>query len=93
MHIVFGMVDDKDINHVLDMLPKDAIFYFTQANTKRAINGTVVKTLAAEHGLDGACYPSVYEAYKAALQAANPEDFIFVGGSSYLVGDFLKNCI
>jgi dihydrofolate synthase/folylpolyglutamate synthase len=35
----------------------------------------------------------VYEAYKAALQAANPEDFIFVGGSSYLVGDFLKNCI
>lgn len=93
MHIVFGMVDDKDINHVLDMLPKDAIFYFTQANTKRAINGTVVLTLAAEHGLKGMCYPSVYEAYKAALQAANPKDFIFIGGSSYLVGDFLKNCI
>ena len=93
MHIVFGMVDDKDINHVLDMLPKDAIFYFTQANTKRAISGAIVKTLAAEHGLDGACYTSVYEAYKAALQAANPKDFIFIGGSSYLVGDFLKNCI
>ena len=93
MHIVFGMVDDKDINHVLDMLPKDAIFYFTQANTKRAINGTVVQTLAAEHGLKGTCYPSVYEAYKAARQAATPKDFIFIGGSSYLVGDFLKNCI
>ena len=93
MHIVFGMVDDKDINHVLDMLPKDAIFYFTQANTKRAINGTVVQTLAAEHGLKGTCYPSVYKAYKAARQAATPKDFIFIGGSSYLVGDFLKNCI
>lgn len=93
MHIVFGMVDDKDINHVLDMLPKDATFYFTQANTKRAISGTVVKALAAGHGLYGECYPSVYEAYKAALQAANPKDFIFIGGSSYLVGDFLKNCI
>ena len=92
-HIVFGMVDDKDINHVLDMLPKDACYYFTQAATKRAINGTVVKTLAAQHELKGECYPSVVEAYRAAQEAATSKDFIFIGGSSYLVGDFLKNCI
>ena len=93
MHIVFGMVDDKDINQVLSMLPKHAHYYFTNANTKRAINGTVVKTLAAQYGLMGETYPSVYEAYKAAKEAANTMDFIFIGGSSYLVGDFLKNCI
>lgn len=93
MHIVFGMVDDKDINHVLDMLPKHAQYYFTNANTKRAISGAVVKTLAAQHGLIGEAYPSVYEAYKAAKEAADTTDFIFIGGSSYLVGDFLKNCI
>jgi len=92
-HIVFGMVDDKDINHVLDMLPKDACYYFTQAATKRALKGSVVKTLAAQHGLYGECYPSVIEAYRAAKEAAKPKDFIFIGGSSYLVGDFLKNCI
>ena len=92
-HIVFGMVDDKDINHVLDMLPKNAYYYFTQATTKRAINGTVVKTLAAQHELKGECYPSVVEAYRAAQKAATSKDFIFIGGSSYLVGDFMKNCI
>ncbi len=93
MHFVFGMVDDKDIDHVLDMLPKDACYYFTQATTKRAISGVIVKEKALQHGLIGECYPSVYEAYKTAKDAAQSDDFIFIGGSSYLVGDFLKNCI
>lgn len=92
-HIIFGMVNDKDINHVLEMLPKDACYYFTQATNKRAIQGTTVKEQAFQYGLTGECYPSVKEAYKAAQRAATPNDFIFIGGSSYLVGDFLKNCI
>ena len=93
MHFIFGMVNDKDINHVLDMLPKDACYYFTQATTKRAIPSKDIKEKALHHGLKGKCYPSVYEAYKAAKEAAKSDDFIFIGGSSYLVGDFLKNCI
>ena len=92
-HIIFGMVDDKDVNHVLEMLPKDACYYFTQADSKRAIQGVIVKNTASRHGLTGECYPSVKEAYKAAQEAANPDDFVFVGGSSYLVGDFLKICL
>ena len=92
-HIIFGMVSDKDVEHVLDMLPKDAIYYFTQASTKRAIQAAVVKTLAAQHGLTGESYPSVVEAYRAAVKAASPQDFIFIGGSSYLVGDYLKKCL
>ncbi len=92
-HIIFGMVDDKDINQVLNMLPKDAIYYFTQASTKRAIQAGVVKTMALQHGLTGESYPSVIEAYKAASQSASTYDFLFIGGSSYLVGDFLKSCL
>ena len=92
-HIVFGMVNDKDIEKVLELLPKDGKYYFTQASTKRAIQAAVVKTLAARHGLYGESYSSVTEAYKAAKQAAQTEDFVFIGGSSYLVGDFLKNCL
>lgn len=92
-HIIFGMVDDKDINQVLEMLPQDACYYFTQANSKRAINGAVVKTLAAQKGLLGECYPTIKEAYRAAQAMATPHDFIFIGGSSYLVGDFLRNCL
>jgi dihydrofolate synthase/folylpolyglutamate synthase len=52
-----------------------------------------VKTFAAQHGLYRESYPSVVEAYRAAKEAATLKDFIFIGGSSYLVGDFLKKCI
>ena len=93
MHIVFGMVDDKDIDKVLDLLPKHAKFYFTKAQTKRALNETVVQRKAKEHGIEGMAYSTVNEAYKAAYQSASDNDFIFVGGSSYVVGDFLKDCI
>ena len=92
-HFIFGMVDDKDINHVLELLPKDAHYYFTQADNKRAIQGAIVKDIAAQNGLTGECFPSVKEAYKAAQELATPDDFIFIGGSSYLVGDFLKTCL
>ncbi len=93
MHIVFGMVDDKDIDKVLDLLPKHAKFYFTKAQSKRALNETLVQAKAKEHGLIGNAYSTVNEAYKAAYRSASANDFIFVGGSSYVVGDFLKDCI
>ena len=93
MHIVFGMVDDKDIDKVLDLLPKHAKYYFTKAQTKRAINETIVLKKAKEHGIEGKSYPTVNEAYKAAYHSASANDFIFVGGSSYVVGDFLRDCI
>lgn len=93
MHIVFGMVNDKDINGVLELLPKRAIYYFTKPNSHRALNEHSIQALAANHGLTGKSYPTVYEAYKAARESADNDDFVFIGGSSYVVGDFLKTCI
>ena len=90
LHIVFGMVDDKDIGGVLELLPRQAVYYFTKAQTKRAVSETTVQSLAARHGLAGKAYPTVWEAYHAALRSAAREDMIFVGGSSYIVGDLLK---
>lgn len=92
LHVVFGMVDDKDIHGVLNLLPSKAYYYFTKADSKRAFSETVVKELAAEHGINGDAYPTVYKAFMAALSHASADDLIFVGGSSYIVGDFLKNC-
>ena len=91
LRLVFGMVDDKDIDTVLSMLPKNAIFYFTQASTHRAIPAEVVAEKAAAHNLRGATFPTVSEAYQQALADASPNDFIFVGGSSYLVADLLSS--
>ena len=92
MHIVFGMVSDKDIDTVLTMLPKDAIYYFTKAESHRAVSELTVQEKALQQGLVGDSYPSVYKAYIAARAAAKKDDCIFVGGSSYVVGDFLKTC-
>ncbi len=89
LRIVFGMVDDKDINTVMEMLPKDAVYYFTQASTHRAIPVGKVMEYATSHGLRGNGFNNVKDAYHQALRDASTEDFIFVGGSSYVVADLL----
>lgn len=91
LRMVFGMVDDKDIQTVMTLLPKNAIYYFTKATTHRAIPEDKVKECGAEHGLKGKTYGSVTEAYRAAMDDAQPDDFVFVGGSSYIVADFLES--
>ena len=91
LRIVFGMVDDKDINSVLALLPKDACYYFCQASTHRAIHVEKVVALASEYNLTGEGFLSVAEAYEKAKADASSADFIFVGGSSYVVADLLQN--
>jgi len=92
LHIVMGMVNDKDISGVLAMLPKDAIYYFTQASVQRALPAEKVKELASSYGLSGDAYPDVKTAVEAAQKRADADDFIFVGGSSFIVADLLSTC-
>lgn len=91
LRIVFGMVDDKDIDHVLALMPSNAVFYFTRAQSKRAIPETTVQEKAERLGLGGSSYKTVAEAYEAAMKDSHAEDFVFVGGSSYVVADFLTH--
>lgn len=90
-HMVFGMVNDKDVNGVLSLLPKDATYYFCQASVKRAMPYEKMKALGEEHGLHGEAYTTVEEAYTRALEAANEDEFIYVGGSSFVVADLLTH--
>ena len=83
------MVDDKDIDAVMEMLPQHAVYYWTQANTHRAIPVASVAEKGKHHQLAGTLHHSVTEAYAHALKEADDDDFIFVGGSSYVVADFL----
>ena len=93
LHIVFGMVEDKDVYSVMALLPKNARYFFTKGSTKRAFPETSLKIFGDQFGLKGECYPTVAEAYEAAMQGATSEDVIFVGGSTYVVADFLKSRI
>ena len=89
VHIVIGMVNDKDINGVLAMMPKDATYYFTRASVDRALPAEEVATLAVKHGLQGTTCDSVKEATELALSRAKEDAFIFIGGSTFIVADAL----
>ena len=93
LRIVFGLVEDKDIYTIMSLLPKNATYYYTKGNTKRAFPETSLKIFGEQFGLKGDSYPTVGEAYQAALQGATSEDFIFIGGSTYVVADFMKSRI
>ena len=91
IHVVFGMVGDKDIKSVLSLLPKTCLYYFTQASVERAMPADKLKEMAGEFHLKGDAYHSVDAAYKAAVSNAGNNDFIYVGGSCFIVADFLAN--
>lgn len=91
IHIVFGMVNDKDISGVLQLLPRDATYYFTKASVKRALPENELMELAEKAGLTGRTYPTVVDAVQAAKKSCIPQDLIFVGGSSFIVADLLAN--
>ena len=91
LRIIIGMVNDKDINGVLELLPKNSVYYFTKASVNRARNEQEVMQLANQHGLYGECFPNVMQAYYKALDDASEDDFIYVGGSSFIVADLLTS--
>ena len=87
LHIVFGMVKDKDIDSVLALLPTQATYYFTQAQIERAIDAVELQQKASEHGLTGNVYANVNEAISAAQKEAQASDLIVVCGSVFLIGE------
>ena len=91
LHIVLGMVNDKDIRGVLALLPHEADYYFTQASVKRALPADELARLGTEAGLKGEAFANVPAAVRAAQKRSLPEDFIFVGGSTFVVADLLSN--
>ena len=89
LHWVFGMVNDKDAESILKLLPGDAIYYFCKADNPRGLNASELQKLAKTFGLRGKVYPSVLEAYNAALAAADDNDLVFIGGSTFVVAEVL----
>lgn len=89
LHIVFGMVNDKDITSVLRLLPTEATYYFTKAGVERSLNEKTLAEQAAAFGLHGEMYETVAQAVEKAQKTAAENDFIFIGGSNFIVADAL----
>jgi dihydrofolate synthase/folylpolyglutamate synthase len=91
LFFIIGMVNDKDIDSVLNLLPIDAHYLLTQANINRALPLETLETKAKEHHLTTSSYKNVDSAIEAALQMAQKEDLIFIGGSTFVVAEALEN--
>lgn len=90
-HFVLGMVSDKEADKILKMFPKSGIYYWCKADIPRSRPVLLLQEEGMACGLRGECFENVVLAYRAALAAADKSDVIFIGGSSYVVGDLLKN--
>ena len=89
LHIVLGVVNDKDLDEVLPLFPADAIYYFCKPNIPRGLDAIILQEKAATFNLNGKAYNSVSESYTKALQNASKTDFIFIGGSTFVVAEIL----
>lgn len=94
LHIVIGMVNDKDVDSVLRLLPRDAIYYFTQASVKRAMPAEELARKASHlQGAEEDAFQDVPSAYRAAKRNATTDDLIFIGGSTFVVADLLADIL
>jgi len=89
LHMVIGVVADKALDDILPIFPKDAVYYFCKPDLPRGLDAGMLREKAGVYGLYGEAYPSVADAYKAARRNAAPDDFIYVGGSTFVVAEIL----
>ncbi len=89
LRMVWGMVSDKDPRRVLNLLPRDAVYYFCRPNIPRGKDAAELQAEALELGLSGTSYSSVREAYEHARAHADPQDLIYIGGSTFVVAEVL----
>lgn len=89
LHIVFGVVNDKELQPILELLPQEALYYFCSADIPRALDPASLYEQAAVFSLNGSIWPSVIQALEAAKAAAGPDDLIFIGGSTFVVAEII----
>ena len=89
LHVIFGMAADKDVEKVLELLPRDATFYWTAASVRRAMPAAQLRLLAVKKNLQGNAFYTVKSAVEKARSAAKPQDAIFIGGSTFVVAEAL----
>lgn len=90
LYIVLGFVNDKDLDQILPLFPTDATYFFAQPYIERRLEAAVLAEKSKKYNLNGNVFESVKDAYNQAVAQSKPNDFIYVGGSTFVVGDFLS---
>ena len=87
LHVILGVVSDKNLDTILPLFPKEARYYFCKPDVPRGLTSTVLQEKSKTFNLKGEVFPSVNEAYRAALKNASKEDVIYIGGSTFVVAE------
>ena len=90
LHIVWGMVNDKEVSSILSLLPRNAEYYFVKPDIPRGLPASDLYALASEFNLNGTVYTSVEAGIKAARNRAQQDDCIFIGGSTFVVAEIAE---
>lgn len=91
LHLITGVVKEKDLNQILKLLPENAIYYFTQAKTPRALDAEILKKEAERFHLKGKSYTEILDAVNMAFKNASKDDLIIIAGSNFVVGEALQS--
>jgi dihydrofolate synthase / folylpolyglutamate synthase len=89
LHFILGFVNDKNLDEILPLFPKNAKYFFCKPNIERGLDPTILKQKGLEFGLNGKVYNSVSEAYENCLKESTSQDFIYIGGSNFVVAEIL----
>ena len=89
LHVILGVVNDKDLDSILPLFPKNAKYYFCKPNVPRGLDAEILKQKASDFGLLGKVFNSVSEAYEEAVNSAKDSDFIYIGGSTFVVAEIV----
>ena len=89
LHIVFGLADDKKLNNILNIMPREAIYYFCKPNVIRGVDVSILHRTAHKRGMIGEAYASVKKAFSAAKKKAGEKDLVFIGGSTFVVAEVI----
>ena len=89
LHMVIGMVNDKNVDTIVELFPKNATYYFCKPNIPRGLDVTILKKRFTKKGYKGKVYQSVNEALEFAKKQAKNDDLIYVGGSTFVVAEII----
>ena len=90
LRVVIGFANDKDVESIIHLLPEKAFYYLCQANINRALPSEEMLPMFTKNHLQAHAYPTVKAAYLAALADAGPDDMIYIGGSNFVVGEWME---
>ena len=89
IHFVLGFVNDKNLDSIVDIFPESSNYYFAKPNIERGLDELELQELFKNNNRIGKSYSSIEQAFKSAIKQSDPNDVIYIGGSTFVVSEVI----